>query len=131
MTDCNALSITHEKLTERQEKAYAWAAGVYGEQRVRARRYQAFRFLEEAMELCQTQGLSLEDFMRCAEYVSARKIGDTKTEIGDVRVCLDIMADNLGVSVDHCHTDALRRIHALDPEACRAKDDAKIAAGLI
>jgi hypothetical protein len=129
--DCNALALTHDKLAERQTRAMAWAATTYGEQRVRQRRYQAFRFLEEAMELCQTQGLTLEDFVRCAEYVAARKIGDTKTEMGDVHICMDIMAENLGLSLDHCHTTALNRIQSLDPEKCRAKDDAKIAAGLI
>ncbi|USN15383.1 hypothetical protein KIKIMORA_02370 [Brevundimonas phage vB_BpoS-Kikimora] len=128
---CNALELTHERLTERQERAYAWAESVYGPARVRQRRYQAFRFLEEAMELCQTQGLSLEDFVRCARYVSERKVGDTKVEMGDVRICLDIMAENLGLSLDHCHTTALNRVHSLDPEKCKTKDDAKIAAGLI
>lgn len=131
MSDCNAVSVTHEKLEERQQRAYAWATATYGPQRVSQRRYQAFRFLEEAMELCQTQGLSLEDFIRCAEYVAARQIGDTKVEMGDVHICLDIMAENLGLSLDACHTTALNRIQSLDPEKCRAKDDAKIAAGLI
>lgn len=131
MGECNTLAITHDKLAERQVRAYAWAEATYGEQLIRQRRYQAFRLLEEVMELCQTQGLSLEDFIRTGEFVSSRPVGDTKDEIGDARICLDILSENLGLSVDHCHTNALSRIQSLDPEKCRAKDAAKIAYGLI
>lgn len=122
--------ITHAKEAERQRRAFDWALATYGE-RTRLRRYQAFRFIEEAMELAQTQGLGLDDLILAAKYVSERKVGDTKTEIGDVRVCLDIMAENLGVSVDSCHTTALSRIHGLDADRCRMKDEAKVAFGMI
>lgn len=131
MTDCHPAELTRERLAARQVKAYDWAVATYGAARVSQRRYQAFRLLEEAMELCQTQGLSLEDFMRCAEYVAARKVGDTREEMGDVQICLDIMAENLGLSLDACHTTALNRIQGLDPAKCKLKDDGKIAAGLI
>lgn len=122
--------ITHEKGAERQGRAYQWAMQTYGE-RTRNRRYQAFRFLEEALELAQNQGLSFEDMVRVAKYVSDRKVGDTKVEIGDVALCLAILAENLGLSVDTCLTSCLLRIKSLDPVACRAKDDAKIAYGMI
>lgn len=131
MSDCDAVGLTHDKLAARQVKAYDWAVATYGADRVTQRRYQAFRLLEEVMELCQTQGLSLEDFVRCSEYVAARKIGDTREEMGDVQVCLDIMAENLGLSLDACHTTALNRIQGLDPVKCKLKDDSKIAVGLI
>jgi len=126
----NAVDVTHTHQKGRQERAYAWALATYGE-RTKGARYQAFRFLEEAMELCQTQGLSLEDFIRTAQYVSARKVGDTKVEIGDTALCLDILAENLGLSVDSCHASCLNRIQSLDPEKCRTKDDNKVAFGLI
>jgi hypothetical protein len=122
--------ITHAKGEERAKRGYAWALDVYGE-RTKEPRYQAFRFLEEAMELAQTQGLTLDDFIRTAQYVAARKVGDTKIEIGDTRLCLDILAENLGLSVDGCYTSCLARIQFLDPDKCREKDDAKVACGLI
>lgn len=126
----NAVQITHDHLQRRQEQAYTWAMSVYGDRTV-GTRYQAFRFMEEAMELAQTQGLDLEDLILVARYVSARKVGDTKIEIGDVSLCLDILAENLGLSVDSCHADCLNRIKALDPDKCRRKDDDKIKFGLI
>jgi hypothetical protein len=122
--------IARDRQAARQVRALAWATEVYGD-RVKSARYQAFRFIEEAMELAQTQGLTLADLVRTAEYVSARKVGDTKVEIGDVVFTLDILAENLGISVDGCHTTCLNRIKGLDPERCREKDAAKIAEGLI
>lgn len=122
--------IAHEKSDERQKRGFAWALSVYGD-RVRSRRYQAFRGLEEFLELVQTQGLTLEDVIRTAEYVYERPAGDTKVEFGDVRLSLDIMAENLGVSTDGCLTSTLTRIQALDPAKCLAKDDEKCRRGLI
>lgn len=131
MHGCNVVELTHQKLAERQTRAYVWAVETYGEDLVRGTRYQALRFLEEAMELAQTQGLTLEDFITCAKYVSGRKVGDTREELGDVQVCLDIMAENLGLDLDNCHATALLHVQSLDPVKCRAKDAEKIAYGLI
>lgn len=122
--------VTHDRRGERAVKARRWAIAVYGE-RARGTRYQAFRFLEEALELCQTQGLTFEDMLATARYVSARKVGETQIELGDAALCLDILAENLGLSVDTAHTSCLLRIESLDPAKCRAKDDAKCQAGLI
>lgn len=126
----NAADITHEHSEARAKRAFQWANDVYG-LRARNSRIVAFRMLEEAMELAQTQGLSFEDMVRVAKYVSDRRPGDTKVEIGDLRFMLDTMATNLGLSVDSCHTDTLLRVQSLDPAKCLAKDDDKIAAGLI
>ncbi|UTC29664.1 hypothetical protein BAJUN_00340 [Bajunvirus bajun] len=128
--DCNVVEITHDRLNKRQASAMAWVEKIYGP-RVKGTRYQALRFLEEAMELAQTQGLSLEDFNMVGAYVASRPVGDTKVEIGDVTFCLDVLAENLGLSVDSCHTNALLRFRGRDESKALAKDDAKCAAGLI
>ncbi len=131
MGDCNPIELSHTRAVERQQRSFAWAESVYGEEKVNSRRYQALRTLEEMVELVQTQGLTMEDVVRTAEWVFARKAGDTKTEIGDVVLSLNVMAENLGVSVDSCFTDTLNRVKSLDPEKCRVKDEAKVAFGLI
>ncbi|AFU88085.1 hypothetical protein CcrColossus_gp215 [Caulobacter phage CcrColossus] len=122
--------IVHDRLRKRQETAYQWALDTYGN-RALGSRYQALRLVEEAMELGQTQGLTEADFVLVAAYVSAKKAGETRGEVGDLAISLLILAENLGLSVDSCLTDTLNRIHALDPDACRRKDDEKIKFGLI
>lgn len=123
-------AIAHDHAEARQKRAFEWARSVYGD-RVRNHRYQAFRFLEEAVELVQTQGLSVEDCQRVVAYVMARKAGQTSIEVGDVRFTLDILAENLGISVDGCHATTINRVKGIPPEKAREKDDAKIASGLI
>lgn len=124
------LSITHDRLQQRQERAYQWAMDTYGV-RTRLARYQAFRFLEEAMELAQTQGLNFDDVVRVARWVHERPMGDTKEEIGDTALCLLILSENLGLSFDSCLTSTLLSVRGNDPVKSRAKDDAKIKFGLI
>lgn len=124
------LSITHDRLQERQERAFRWALETYGD-RTRNARYQAFRLLEEAMELAQTQGLDFDDLVRTARWVSDRATGDTKVEVGDTAICTLIFAENLGLSFDSCLTTTMLRVKGLDPDKCRAKDDAKVKFGLI
>lgn len=122
--------IVHDRLRQRQEAAYQWALDTYGN-RALGSRYQALRYLEKAMELALTQGLTVEDFHLVGRYVANKKSGDTRGAVGDLAINLLILAENKGLSVDSCLSDSLNRINALDPDACRRKDDEKIKLGLI
>ncbi len=117
-------------MTTAQKVAFAWAVQTYGP-KARARRYQALRFLEEAMELAQALGLTYDDMDYVANYVNARRIGSANVEIGDVRLSLDILAESIGLSSEQCYEDCLTRIAALDSAQTRERDEGKIAAGLI
>ncbi len=123
--------VTHERRDARQQAAFGIVRKLYGEDRVSSRRYQAIRTAEEFFELMQTQGLALEKLIDVARDVYSRPAGDTKTEVGDLLFSLDCMCENLGVSADTCHTNTIQRVAALDPAKTKAKDDAKIARGLI
>jgi hypothetical protein len=124
--------ITHAKGEERAKRGYAWALGRLRRAHQGAALSGVPRSLEEAMELCTDAGPGPARLHpHRASTWPARKIGDTKIEIGDTRLCLDILAENLGLSVDGCYTSCLTRIQFLDPEKCRAKDDAKVEFGLI
>lgn len=113
-----------------QRMAFAWAVQTYGEVAKKAR-YQAFRFLEEALELVQAMGLTKEDAIRTVEWVFSRSVGTVRVEVGDVRLSIDILAESQGVSSDDCYTACASRISDLDPAQMRAKEAAKIMAGLI
>lgn len=113
-----------------QKIAFHWALQTYGSA-VHGVRYQAFRFIEEALELVQAMGLTKEDVSRTVEYVFARRRGDAYEEFGDVRLTLDIMAESLHISSDDAYENCLLRVAGLDILKARAKDQAKIAAGLI
>jgi hypothetical protein len=112
-----------------QRVAFAWAYQTYGEV-VRIGRYQAFRFIEECLELVQAMGLTREDVMRVVDYVFSRPVGDVRVEIGDARLCLDILSETQGLDSEQMYDDCLLRVMALDPEKTRAKDKMKIEKGL-
>ena len=112
-----AVQVAHDRSDGRQKAALAWAVETYGA-RARGRRYQAFRMLEEACELAQAQGLTFKDMLRVASYVDDRPAGDTPTEVGDLRLCLDILAENLGLSVVAVSLKKLMLEKGLDDERC-------------
>lgn len=51
------------------------------------------RFLEEALELVQSTGLTKEQVLDMVEYVYAREVGTTPQEIGGTLVCLAALAN--------------------------------------
>lgn len=110
--------------------ALAWAKQTYGVV-VLQLRYQAFRFIEEAIELVQACGLSRVDVILAVDYVFKNPKGAMRVEIGDVLLSVDILAATQGFSTDECYQSCLGRIAELDPNDAYAKDQRKIAAGLI
>lgn len=106
------------------------AQNLYGTA-VNSRRYQAFRFLEEACELAQAEGLSEEDCLNMVRYVMSRPKGDSFVEAGDVQLTLAILLFNAGIAPQDAEKKAHLRFAGLDPLKARLKDTTKIAAGLI
>lgn len=113
-----------------QRVAFAWACQTYGVV-TRKARYQGFRFIEECLELVQALGLTRDDVIRVVDYVFQRKVGEVRIEIGDVRLCTDILAEAVGHDSDDCYDECLMRVMALDATKTRDKDKMKIARGLI
>jgi len=113
-----------------QRSAFEWALDIFGPV-VRGARYQAFRLLEEALELGQALGLTREDALRTVDWVFGRPPGSVLVEIGDVRLSLDILAETQGIDCAHAYGACCLRVSELDPVKMRAKDQEKIAAGLI
>ena len=114
---------------------YKWALEAYGEV-VENRRYQAFRFLEEAVELIQAiraKGIEFtrEDFLKVWDFVMAKPPGPIGTEVGDVQITLNILAMVCYFSVATERNKCLEKLALRTPEQLRGKDKAKMDAGLI
>lgn len=132
MTAVSEVDATHAHRNGRQSWFFDWAQKAFGGEVIN-RRVRAFRFLEEAMELAQTQGLTLEDVYRQANYTFAREVGEVKQEIGGVTLSLYALAENLGISVDGCEADELLRVRGATPAdyaKMAAKNALKVQAGL-
>lgn len=80
-----------------QRRTHKWALGTFGEVALRPHE-RARRFLEEALELCQTQGVSREEAHRLVDYVMDRPIGESPQELGGSMITLLLLAEVLGLS---------------------------------
>lgn len=125
----NEVQVAHQNRAARQQAVVDWGLRVFGDD-ARNRRILALRFLEEAVELCQTQGLKPHDLIAVKNRVFSRPPGDVKNEIGGVMVSLYCLAGELGLDVDNCEATEVVRIHTLPAEHFRAKQIEKKAQGL-
>src|SRR5690606_23251226 len=73
-----------------QAKAVTWAKACFGFDQVMDRKLRALRFLEEAIELVQAAGLSIEEVERVKQYVYWRPPGEIPQEVGGVMVTLGV-----------------------------------------
>lgn len=113
---------------DRQQKVLAWALENFGPVALN-RDERAARLVEEAIEVAQAEGLSLEVLQRIAERVYSRPAGKLAQEIGGLAITLDALAENCGLSVDQSANDELERILALPKDWWTRKHAEKVAAG--
>lgn len=115
----------------RQQTIAAWAQacleGVAAQLRGREG---ALRVLEEALELAQAEGVTPEEAARLQTYVYGRPVGDPGQEVGGVRVALLSYAAGKGLSADQAEQEEIRRVLAKPPQAVRARNREKHAAGV-
>jgi hypothetical protein len=113
----------------RPKEFLAWAIEVFGP--IAADRHErAVRFLEEAVELAQVEGVSEEMIRAVATRVYRRPAGYLHKEIGQALVTLEVLAENVGVCADDEAAREWRRVRQSDPEEHRQRFAAKIAIGI-
>lgn len=84
------------------------------------------RFLEEALEYCQSREVSALEAMQLVTYVYGREIGDPKQELGGVMITLAVAAAAHNDDLSRCAIEELDRVnqpHTI--EKIRAKDKVK------
>jgi hypothetical protein len=99
---------------QHQENVADWIVKCFGIQALESRRERALRFIEEAIELAQSSGLTNTDVKIMSDYVFNRIPGDVDNEIGGVCVTLNGLASNLGYNVKDCFVKELIRINKSD-----------------
>lgn len=74
-----------------QNNCMDWATQTFGEKINTDLSERNQRFLEEALELVQSTGMTSKQSHAMVDYVFARPIGETHQEIGGVMVCLALL----------------------------------------
>lgn len=107
-------------MREMQSRATAVCADVFGKESMRNIRERRKRFAEEALELMQASGETLDEVIELARYVYALEPGEFSQEVAGTMLGLFGLASSRLVNVTHCvHTELNRLVD--NKQAIRAK----------
>jgi hypothetical protein len=113
-----------------QERAAKWVVEVFGDTGM-AIPERCRRFIEEAVELVQSTGMTVDEVRRIVDYVFSRPVGDPPQEIGGTMVTLYALSEALGLDVEACAGLELQRIEQPEVrERCFAKQQVKVSKGV-
>ncbi len=90
----------------------------------------AARFIEEAIELAQTQGLARATIDAILDRVYSRPAGDAAREIGQAQVTLECLAESLGHSADVEADREFSRVRAIPREEWARRHSRKREQGI-
>ena len=107
-----------------QERVAPWMLECFGEVIAADSIERNHRFLEESLELVQSNGLTQSEAHQLVDYVFNRPVGETPQEIGGVMVTLAALCLAIDQNMHECGERELGRIWGKVPEI-RAKQAAK------
>lgn len=126
----NATTDEFERRNVRQASVYAWANEAFGGTDS-SPRIRSLRLVEEAIEVAQTEGVTLDDIMRVASVVLGRPIGEHHAEIGGVSVTLMAYAESRSLSVAACEETEIVRVNSKPIEHFQRRQREKAEQGMI
>lgn len=101
-----------------QSRVMAWMEEVFPERITQNREERGLRFLEEAIELAQSVGVTRERAERLVEYVYDRPVGHTGNEIGGVMITLAALS---GVTKYHLGLEAENELNRISRPEVKVK----------
>lgn len=113
----------------RQGAIWDWTCGTFGEDACTSKE-RAMRFLEEAIELVQAEGIDIAAINAVLAHVLAKEPGNPVQEAGGVGLTLLAYCESKGFSADDAEAGELVRVKAIDPEKFRARHNKKADAGI-
>lgn len=112
-----------------QQEILKWAVDTFGtiaidkEERVK-------RFAEEAIELCQVCGLSTHDLSKIIRHVYSKEPGYVIIEIGQVGMCLSMLAEVNEINVTDEINYEFDRVRTFDKEYWQTRQNKKADQGV-
>ena len=107
-----------------QQRVMAWLTACFGSSRKSDQQERTHRMLEEALELAQACGCTLEEADRLVQYVFARAPGAVLQEVGGVMVTVAGLSSAMSVDMAQAAEEELARNWARIDEI-RAKADSR------
>jgi hypothetical protein len=109
-----------------QSRVEPWMLACFGHKISADKKERNHRFLEEALELVQSNGCTKQEAHLLVDYVYGRKEGEINQEVGGVMVTLAALCLANGVNMHECGEKELERIWGMvdqirDKQACKPK----------
>jgi hypothetical protein len=114
---------------DRQLSVTDWARSTFGDDAMCVRE-RVLRFIEEATELVQSEGLSEDDVQRVVAHVFSKPPGNPAQEVGGVGVTLLAYCGTVGTSADTEEQREWERVRGIDPAYFRRRHNAKADVGI-
>lgn len=113
----------------RQERILDWAIETFGN--VAADRHErAMRFVEEAIELAQSCGLSRETIAAITERAYSRRAGALDSELAQAGMTLEALAEQIGFDLSNLVGNEFNRVREVPKEEWARRHAAKTAIGI-
>jgi hypothetical protein len=113
----------------RQRDVLRWAIRTFGPI-AGNRDERAARFLEEAIELAQAEGITRMVALNIAYRVFSRTPGHSDVEVGQAMMTLEALAENIGVDAnDECRKE-FDRVRTISQDEWDRRHAAKVALGI-
>ena len=109
---------------EYQNAIDAWMLACFGKEIAKDQKERNYRFLEEALELVQSCGITQEDCLALVKYVFERPVGDKIQEVGGVCVTLAALCSAHDIDINNAANKELERVWE-KVDVIRAKQAAK------
>lgn len=107
----------------------AWAAEMFGPV-AKLRSERLMRFVEEAIELAHADNMDRTTFDAIANRVYSRPKGDVPKEIGQAQACLEMFAENIGLSSAEEAEREYQRVQSIPRDEWQRRHSAKQAIGI-
>ncbi len=117
--------MTEETKPAFQQLATEWAIECFGKEHCENIDIRSSRFLEEALELCQSLNMTPAQAHNVVEYVYGRTKGEPRQEIGGTMMTLAVLASAMGFEIELAAADELARAW-IKIDKIREKDAAKL-----
>jgi hypothetical protein len=103
-------------MSEFQPAVLAWMLDCFGEALTYDRQERGIRFMEEATELVQASGITVDQAHALVDYVYNREVGEPEQEVGGVMVTLAALCTALSIDLTKEANTELDRIAGLIPQ---------------
>lgn len=115
--------------TELPSRVFSWVRATFGETNAIPRE-RTLRFLEEAIELAQAEGIESDLIIKLLGHVYAKPTGTREQELGGIGVTLLAYCGSTGLSLDDSTEAELARVLEKNPEHFRERHNIKARAGV-